>query len=260
MRYAVRPGSRVGQLALASWGALVDLALPRSCGGCETPGPPWCDACDDELRGALHPLGAGAAAPTPCPAGLPPTWAAAAYDGPLRAALVAYKDADRRDLARVLAAVLAGAMGRALDADPVVRTTLASGNGPVLAVPVPSSGASLRRRGDAPLLRLLGDACSSLDPAQRLLLPAPALRLRRRVADQAGLDHRARAANLEHAMEARGRWQPVLPGTTCLLVDDVLTTGATLVEAARALRRAGAGHVVAVTAAATQRRGIRGRS
>lgn len=137
---------------------------------------------------------------------------------------------------------------------------LAAGNGPVLAVPVPSSGTSTRRRGDAPLEGLVTAASHRVDPAGRLLLPAPALRVRRRVADQAGLDHRARAANLEHAMEVRGRWAAVVAGATCLLVDDVLTTGATLVEATRALRRAGAAHVVAVTAAATRRRGIPGGS
>jgi predicted amidophosphoribosyltransferase len=85
-----------------------------------------------------------------------------------------------------------------------------------------------------------------------------ALRLRRRVADQAGLDHRQRASNLERAMEVHPRWRTSLRGVTCLLADDVLTTGATLVEAARALRAGGAEHVAAVTVAATQRRVITG--
>ena len=76
---------------------------------------------------------------------------------------------------------------------------------------------------------------------------------RRRVADQAGLGARARAVNLEHALAVRPRWATVVAGASCVVVDDVLTTGATLVEATRALRSGGARTVVAATVCATQR-------
>ena len=56
-------------------------------------------------------------------------------------------------------------------------------------------------------------------------------------------------------MQVQPRWRDSIQGIACLLVDDVLTTGATLVEAARALHEGGAGHVAAATVAATQRRG-----
>ena len=129
-----------------------------------------------------------------------------------------------------------------------------AGREPLLVVPVPSSAAAVRRRGDAPL-RLLVDAAVPLSSAPgRAMWVAPALALRRRVADQAGLDSRQRAANLEGAIQVTPRWQAAVAGRCCLLVDDVLTTGATLVEAARALRVGGARHVSAVVVAATQRR------
>jgi predicted amidophosphoribosyltransferase len=172
----------------------------------------------------------------------------------VRAALVAFKDGDRRDLEMVLSPLLAAAIAAALAGDPHLAALLRAGNGPVFVVPVPSSPAAVRRRGDAPL-ELMTRAASEQSGRPGLeLLVSPALRLRRRVADQAGLNHRERARNLEHAMQVRPRWRPGVVGVSCLLVDDVLTTGATLVEAARALREAGAGYVAAAVVAATHRR------
>jgi predicted amidophosphoribosyltransferase len=173
-----------------------------------------------------------------------------------RAALVAFKDGDRRDLSTVLAPMLSGAMAGALVLDPHLAEAVRSGPGAVSVVPVPSSPSAVRRRGDAPLELLTRAAAGQCAHAGAELIVSPALRLRRRVADQAGLNHRQRAVNLEHAMQVRPRWQTRVQGATCLLVDDVLTTGATLAEAARALRAGGAVHVAAATVAATQRRGI----
>jgi len=174
----------------------------------------------------------------------------------VRAALVAFKDSDRRDLVVVLAPLLTGSIVAALAGDPRLRIVLASGNGPVFAIPVPSSPAAVRRRGDSPLELLTREAVRQAGLSERELVLAPALRLRRRVADQAGLGHIQRAENLERAIEVQRRWRASVQGVNVLLVDDVLTTGATLMEAARALRSAGASHVAAATVAATQRRGI----
>jgi predicted amidophosphoribosyltransferase len=93
-------------------------------------------------------------------------------------------------------------------------------------------------------MRLARSAARDLGvEARRLLAPA------RAVADQAGLTTRERAANLAGALRATG-----VAGLPVVVVDDVMTTGATLVEAARAL--AAGGHPVAGAAvvAATRRR------
>jgi len=241
--------------ARRSLGAALEMALPTTCGACGLPGVTWCDACAEEAGQATYPEGGRQVCPVPCPRGYPPTWSASPYDASARKALVAYKDGDRRDLVAILAPMLSDAMAAALAGDPHLRAVLASGNGPVFVVPVPSSPAAVRRRGDAPLDLLARAAVREIGLSPRDLIVSQPLRLRRRVADQSGLNHRQRASNVECAMQVRTRWGR-LGRVTCLLVDDVLTTGATLVEAARALRVGGAGHIAAATVAATQRRGI----
>lgn len=243
-------------IARRSLAATFEMALPTTCGGCGQPGVTWCDACAEEAGRATYPGGARQVCPTPCPRGFPPTWSASPYDAAARKALVAYKDGDRRDLVANLAPMLSHSMAAVLAGDPHLRAVLASGNGPVFVVPVPSSPAAVRRRGDEPLDLLARAAVREVGLSSRDLIVSSALRLRRRVADQSGLDHRQRASNVESAMQVRPRWRSSIGGVACLLVDDVLTTGATLVEAARALRVGGVGHIVAATVAATQRRGI----
>jgi predicted amidophosphoribosyltransferase len=239
--------------------ATLEMALPTTCGGCGAPGRTWCGGCAGEADRMSYPAGPVQVRPMPAPPACPPTWAATPYAGSSRLALVAFKDGNRRDLEAVLAPMLSAAMETALAQDPQLRRVLTHRNGPVFVVPVPSSRSAVRRRGDSPQTLLTRSAAEQTGRSEReLVVISTALRLRRRVADQAGLDHRQRATNLERAMEVHPRWRTSLRGVTCLLADDVLTTGATLVEAARALRAGGAEHVAAVTVAATQRRVITG--
>lgn len=217
------------------WVSLLDLAVPGRCGGCGEPVVgALCARCTDSLGAQLwgQPR---VTRPDPCPPGLPVVVAAAPYAGILRTLVTAYKDEDRRDLLPLLAAVLRrplAALGRPRGDD--------------LVVPVPSSRAAVRRRGDSPLLSLARESAG-----RGVVLDA--LHPVRRVADQAGLGHAARAANLTGAYAVRPSARARLAGRPVLLVDDVVTTGASLVEAARALRAAGAEVEVAVTLAATQR-------
>lgn len=237
--------------ARSSLAALADLALPLTCASCHAPGAAVCPECLAAVRSVAWPC-ARPVRPSPCPDRFPAVWAGAAFEGPLAAVVAAYKDDGRRDLAPLLTRLLAGAVDAAVQNAPELRRALAAGNGPVLVVPVPSSASARRRRGDFPLAQLATLACDGFGQGE--LVTADALRLRRRVADQAGLGARERQVNLEHAMQVRERWAPVVDRASCLLVDDVLTTGATLVEAARALRAGGARTVVAATMCATSRR------
>jgi predicted amidophosphoribosyltransferase len=236
--------------------ATLEMALPTTCGGCGMPGRAWCEECAGEADRIRYRDGPRHVRPQPCPPTCPPTWAATPYAGSSRLALVAFKDGNRRDLVAVLAPMLSAAMTTALVQDLHFRCLLTRGNGPVFVVPVPSSRSAVRRRGDFPQGLLTRAAATQTGHSEAELVFSPALRLRRRVADQAGLNHWQRASNLEQAMQVHPRWRTSLRGVSCLLVDDVLTTGATLVEAARALRAGGVEHVAAATVAATHRRGI----
>lgn len=208
---------------------LLDLVLPRDCAGCSAPGRTLCSRCAGALTGP--PV---AHRPTPAPPGLPPLMAAATYDGVVRSLLLAHKERGRLALVGPLGGALACAAG-------------VHGRGAVL-VPVPSSPASVRARGHDHARRLAAVA------ARRLGLRTEALLVQvRGVDDQSGLDAAARSANLAGALRARRR----LDGLDVVLVDDVVTTGATLAEATRALMAAGAGVRGAAVVAATVLRGSR---
>jgi ComF family protein len=119
---------------------------------------------------------------------------------------------------------------------------LVPGPSPDALVPVPLHRARVRRRGFAPAAVL----ARALARERRV----PALAALRRVRDtpsQTGLDAAGRRRNVAGAFAA----SRALPGPTLWLVDDVVTTGATLGEAARALRAAGAARVAAVCLART---------
>ncbi|WP_043670459.1 ComF family protein, partial [Clavibacter michiganensis] len=126
---------------------------------------------------------------------------------------------------------------------------------PLDVLDVPSPRASLRRRGYAPVEVLLARARIRplRAPGVPGLRPHP-LRFTRRPADQAGLGVAARAANVDGCLVARGD----LTGRRILVVDDVLTTGATLRETCRAVRAAGAEVVACAVLAAVPTRAAAG--
>lgn len=226
--------------------ALVELGVPSACAGCGRAEVRWCAGCQARLTGTDP----GPWAPTPCPAGMPPTWSGPAYADEVRSAVVAWKDGGRADLTAVLAPALADVLATALAASPLHLAAARTGSLPL--VPAPSSAAGTRARGEHRVAAMARRATRSSGSSIRVV---DALRLGRPVADQAGLTASDRAANLAGAMRVRGATYPLLQGVPCVVVDDVVTTGATLAEAARALRAAGSGPVLAVTLAATRRRG-----
>jgi len=223
--------------------ALLDLVLPQQCAGCATPASRWCGQCATDLaETARRPLGRWQ--PSPAPTGFPACAAAAVYAGPVQAALLAHKERGRLDLVRVLASLLASAV-RCLEPDPSQLMVL---------VPVPSRRAVVRARGQDHARRLAECAAAALRAGGLPARAVPALAPARTLADQSGLDARSRAANLSGALRVT---RPLsgfqIAGSQVVVVDDVVTSGATVTEAARALSAAGVHLLGAATVAATRR-------
>ena len=219
-----------------------DLVWPASCAACDLPGRTLCPACALDVAAVGH---LREHRPSPSPPGFPQTLTWASYEGALRRLVVAHKDEDRTDALPVLATILGE----------VVEAAVAGLSAPVL-VPVPSSPASRRTRGREPLL----DLARAMRLTSHLSL-VPALRVTRRVRDQAGLGQDQRRANQSGSMAVTAGVERFLDGADVVLLDDVVTTGATLAEAARALAGGSDGgaswRVASVRAAvicATQRR------
>jgi len=212
--------------------------LPRTCAGCGVPGAVLCRPCAGWL--AVPSL----AGPRRVPWGFPPTVAAGPYAGPVRPAVVAFKDRGRAELVAPLGTALALAV-----------TALLVGvdePGAVL-VPVPSSRTALRSRGRDHVRELAVRAAAELREAGIGVDVRRMLVRRGRVRDSAGLAAHERRANLAGSFAVRGAVPPGL----LVVVDDVVTSGATLTEAAASLTAArpdGRLPVVAAVVAATPRR------
>lgn len=217
----------------------VDLLLGGACVGCRRPGLALCQQCAGGL--VRMPF---ATAPDPTPPGWPLTYAVNDYDGVVKAAILAHKEDGRLALARPLGSALAWAVLGLLSAapHPVASLTL---------VPAPSSPSAVRSRGHDPLLRIARVAVRRLRDAEVAANCAPVVAAVRRVADQSGLSAVDRTRNLAGAFRvSRGA-----PTGCVVVVDDVVTTGATAAETTRALRAAGVDvRGVAVVAATARRR------
>ena len=217
--------------------AFADLLLDVGCAGCGAGDRLLCGPCAALLATAARP-----APPTPSPPGLPVPWAIGSYSGALRAMLLAHKEHGRL----ALAGPLGNALARAV-------TMAAPGTDELVLVPVPSRRAAVRTRGHDAIGRMARASARSLRRDGRVVQVLPVLRIGRRLADQAALSSDRRRANLAGALTVPTGLYPLVASRRVVAVDDVVTTGSTLAEAARALRVAGTASVAVAVVAATVR-------
>ena len=211
------------------------LIVPVACAGCGLEDVPLCEACSapwwdepfraEEGAGRLAVVGRTAL----------PVWAIAELDGPPHRAIGAWKDSRRRDLDPWFAAAVNRAAGQ-IRADLPCAASLT-------VVPVPSKPRSVRRRGVA-ISALLAHSVG-----QALCCPVT--------------DALATHARGSKGRSSVGRWSAAgvrvrrpIGARPVLLVDDVMTTGATLARAADALEEAGSPVIGALVLAATPRRDV----
>jgi predicted amidophosphoribosyltransferase len=219
-----------------------ELVLGSVCAGCDGAPGLLCGPCRESLRGPARWV----------PAAVPvPVTAVAAYAGPAKAIVLAHKEHGRLALAAPLGDALATATVQVLEGG---EGCPGCGARSVRLVPVPSARPVVRRRGHDPLARATRRASAVLRKVGYDCTVVPALRQRRVVADQAGLDAAARRTNLAAALGVRPAGRRLLAGRCVVLIDDIVTTGATLGEAVRALVAEGVPVCGAAVVAATARR------
>lgn len=205
---------------------MLDLFLPLECGGCGAASTRWCPRCARELT--VRDDEPHLVTPRTDP-GIP-VFAMGRYAGARRRAVVAAKEHGRSDLLPPLANALSGGLERLLTWGIVVA--------PLIIVPAPTRRSAARRRGGDPVTRIAMRATTGLPDVTTI----PVLRLRAWARDSVGLSGGDRQRNLA------GRIRLTRAGTRRLagggagdvvLVDDVVTTGATATESVRTLRDAG---------------------
>ena len=230
-------------------GALLDIAMPRHCAGCGSPmsdkpghlcwdclaqlpiiQPPYCAICGDPVDGAIEHEYACAWCTRRRPA-FELARSAARYRGALKDILHRFKYSHATFVEDDLVSLLSGCARAHFPCSDVDVVTF---------VPLHRRKERERTYNQARLL------ASGL--ARELGKPMAACALRvRSTSTQTHLTAEQRAANVKNAFLAR---EPAwLDGRTVLLVDDVMTTGATVNECARALKDGGAARVFVATVA-----------
>ncbi len=239
-----QPGrfGRVAGTLRAVLGLAIDVALPHLCASCREPvdGEGVCPACWSKLSFIAPPYCERLGIPFPFDPGPgvlsmeaiadPPAYrrarAAVRFDDVARALVHALKYGDRLDLAPIMGRWMATA-GRVLTADADA----------IVPVPLHWRRQWMRRFNQAALLSEVISKASGVPVAHAALKRVKA------TPQQVGLSQSERALNVQGAFRVGPSRKAEVAGRRLILVDDVVTTGATVDACARALLRAGAVHV-----------------
>ena len=211
---------------------LLDLLLPRECGGCGRSGTLWCGECAELLRD--HPL---QLSPRVDPG--VPVWALGRYDGPRRRSVIEMKERGRRDLSTPLGIAVAGALAT-LERWGELGTGIRD---PIVLVPAPTRARAARSRGGDPVRRVAESVREKRETGSAVARPirvCPILRMTRGVRDSVGLSAADRVTNVNGRVSLdTTAITSMAQDCDIVVLDDVLTTGATAAESVRALSLSG---------------------
>jgi predicted amidophosphoribosyltransferase len=154
-----------------------------------------------------------------------PVFSLGRYAGPRRSAIVAIKEHGRADLIRPLGAALSAGLAQLLAWGVL--------GAPITVVPAPTRGLAARRRGGDPVTRMALAAAAG-DPNASVV---QALRMKALVRDSVGLSSAARQRNVAGRVRLRVPREGFAGDV--LVVDDIVTTGATAAESVRVLQTSG---------------------
>lgn len=217
------------------------LILPRGCAGCDLPDTLLCPDC---ARLLTLPVFSDAPA-----FALGRALACGPYLGPVRRTLLAWKDHDDRALDRPLGCALSLLTARLLAGGQLLSHLPGVANAPILVVPAPSSPRSLRRRGRAHLDPVAAAVAGTLTNLGLSAVVSHSLVMRgirgKSVAAGGRSDRASRVSGSIAVRETAS-----LAGYPILVVDDIITTGSTIRQCARALTRAGGFPLTALALAA----------
>lgn len=244
----------IRKIIAATCDAIAETLYPTRCVGCEEPGTLLCSTCENSLErinleiacprcGAPFGIGVCTECPPPgstdsCGRLLPAPFAfdaarcACSYEGIGKRLICAYKDGGERRLAEHIAAELHRTLSWG-------QSWLADAD---LIVPIPPTPSHLRERGWYPV----GDIATCL--SARCGIPLAHALTSAKAADQRALDREMRMHNRLGTLAVKAGFEDLISqGPTIVLLDDVLTTGATCNAAAHALKSAGARAVLVAT-------------
>lgn len=224
-------------MGISAWlGAIRDVALPRGCAGCDLPDAVVCDRCRTLLDGMLA-------------FDMPGTawgrgYACAWYRGAVRRVILGWKDHHDEECDGPLSDAMASLVARC----PIAESKDVR---PLMVVPAPSSASSMRRRGRRHthvLARAVAAACLDMGVEARMV---PAL----------AMDHvRGRSVQMSGGQRSRRihghvvvRHPESCRDANVVIVDDIVTTGATMRQCVEALRSSGARVVTCLSLAHTPR-------
>ena len=214
--------------------SLVDLAMPQSCPGCGTRlnfldsrSNRVCFRCALSLHGHPHVVRIKGIGEREFP-----IVAGALYEGPARNILLAAKERNQVALIPIVAKAALIAVNSLLDRVETVT--------PLALVPIPSMPRNLRSRGYNLVEQMAELIASHLRMHFDDVQVVPILSHNRRVDDQSRLTAKQRALNLSGALTTVDSCVPALKGRQVIILDDLVTTGSTLLEARRSLQMTGA--------------------